>query len=161
MPGFIFEGPDGAGKSFTAQEVSRAVGLPVHHFGGPPKSPEEILERVEFIHKADNLIFDRVPYISDQIYGPIIRGEDSVFQNKMYPLIKFPIIYCRPSTKTILSASLKAKPHKSQKHTDKVKSNIIEIIRAYDYLMGHLTHIKFNRDIQSCAELTSVLEKKI
>lgn len=158
MTGFIFEGPDGSGKSSTALEVSKAVNFPVHHFGGPPESKKEILKRVEFIHTADNIIFDRVPYISDQIYGPIIRREDSIFQNKMYPLIKFPLIYCRPSIETILSVSLEPKLHKSQEHTDKVKDQIVQIIMAYDKIMEQLVHIHFNRDTQTVGELCERLK---
>jgi len=161
MPGFIFEGPDGAGKSFTALEVSRAVGLPIHHFGGPPESKKEIMGRVKFIHEADNLIFDRVPYISDQIYGPIIRRKNSVFQGLDFPEIGFPVIYCRPSLGTILSVKLETKPHKNKEHTDKVKERIVNIVSAYDEIMCKIPHITFNRDKQTCAELISVLEKQM
>lgn len=161
MAGFIFEGPDGAGKSFTALEVSRVVNLPIHHFGGPPESDDEILERVKFIGEADNMIFDRIPWISDQIYGPLIRGTDSIFQNMKLPPMKFPIIYCRPSLKTILSVSLEAKAHKSQEHTDKVKQKILDIVRAYDIIMCKIPHITFNRDEQTCEELCLKLQKLI
>jgi len=160
MSGFIFEGPDGAGKSFIALEFSRAVNLPIHHFGGPPKSTKEIYMRAKFIEQSVDIIFDRVPIISDQIYGPIIRGDSSVFTDEDFPrLSNYTIIYCRPSLETILSVSLEAKMHKSQKHTDKVKGNIINIVAAYDHIMRKIPHITFNRDKATCGELCLRLQK--
>lgn len=158
MSGFIFEGPDGAGKSFTALEVSRAVGLPIHHSGGPPKSRQEMFNRVERLLTKDNIIFDRFPLISDHVYGPIIRNE-SLFSLHMLQRIKLPVIYCRPSLKTILDVSLETKPHKSQEQVDLVKSNILKIVSGYDTIMTKIPHITFNRDKQTCAELIYALEK--
>jgi len=160
MSAFIFEGPDGAGKSFTALEFSRAVGLPIHHFGGPPESTDEIYMRAKFIEQSVDTIFDRVPIISDRVYSPIIRGIFSVFSDNDLPRLKdFIIIYCRPSIKTILSVSLEAKAHKSQEHTDKVKKKIIDIINAYDLIMCKIPHLTFNRDKETCKELCLRLQK--
>lgn len=161
MNGIIFEGPDGAGKSYTARETSRAVGFPVHHFGGPPKSNEEIWKRAEFIFQAKDLIFDRVPIISDQVYGPIIRKEESVFCSAHLTLIPFPVIYCRPSVETIMAVSLEEKEYKSKKQVQLVTERIRQIIEAYDRIMARIPHIKFDRDKQTCAELISLLEKKL
>lgn len=172
MTVFIFEGPDGAGKSFTALEFSKAVNLPIHHFGGPPESDEEIIERTKFLTSKDNIIFDRIPPISDQIYGKIVRGKLSILtmddlefltnpgedeeDNKDYKLI-----YCRPSIQTITSVSLEAKPHKSQKHTDSCKDNIERIISEYDQIMSQIPHILFNRDYQTTEELCRSLKRML
>lgn len=158
MNGLIFEGPDGAGKSYTAREVSRAVGFPVHHFGGPPKSKDEVWDRAQFIFKAKNMIFDRVPIISDQVYGPILRNEESVFCLSHLTLIPFPVIYCRPSYDTLLSVKLETKDHKPKAHVDKVTKNLLKILRAYDDIMERIPHIKFNRDKESIEDLIKRLK---
>lgn len=158
MTGFIFEGPDGSGKSFTALEVSRAVKIPIHHSGGPPKSQVEMILRVGKMLKMDNIIFDRFSIISEQVYGPILRGEN-IFEGDWLHKIPFPVIYCRPSRKTILETKLETKLHKTLELISKVEKDINLIIDAYDELMTHIKHIHFNRDKQTCAELISLLEK--
>lgn len=168
MTVFIFEGPDGAGKTYTAEEFSSAVGLPIHHFGGPPESTEEIKQRAKFITKRDNIIFDRIPLISDIIYSKVVRKEESIFSIKDLDFLtdeddpkKYFVIYCRPSNQTILDVSLETKPHKSKEHLDSVKTNICSVISGYDLIMSEISHIHFNRDYQTCAELIYALEKQM
>lgn len=158
MNGLIFEGPDGAGKSYTAREVSRAVGLPIYHGGGPPKSDKELWERAENVFKAKGVIFDRVPIISDQIYGPILRNKESVFCITHLNLLPFPVIYCRPSIETIHNVFLETKEHKSRGHINQVVKKRIEIIEAYDRIMERIPHIKYNRDKESVESLIKRLK---
>ena len=158
MPGFIFEGPDGAGKSFTALEVSRAVDLPIHHAGAYPLTPGEMLRRIADQLLIRDKIIDRYSIISEHIYGPIIRNTQLVSEY-WFTQIHLPVIYCRPSLNTILSVKLESKPHKNKEHTDKVKEKIVKIVGAYDELMCKIPHVLFNRDEQTVEELCHVLQK--
>lgn len=158
MNGLIFEGPDGAGKTYTAREFSRVVGLPIHHGGGPPKSDKELWDRANILFNAKGVIFDRVPIISDQVYGPILRKKESVFCFSHLTLLPFPVIYCRPSLDTILAVKLETKEHKSQAQVDRVSRNITKIVKGYDKLMGRIPHIKYNRDKESIESLVKRLK---
>lgn len=160
MAGFIFEGPDGAGKTYTAREVSRAVGFPVHHTGGKPKNLDEIFERGLVQLTVIDHIFDRFSIISEQVYGPILRGE-SAFCSSHLTLIPHPVIYCRPSLETITAVTLEQKEHKPKEHVELVVRRLPKIIEAYDRIMDRIPHIKFDRDKQTCAELICLLEKKM
>lgn len=163
MPGLIIEGPDGAGKSFTAEFLSSAVNIPIHHSGGPPKSTKEMFNRALAQTRMDNVILDRVAIISDMVYGPIIRDK-TLFTDNWLKLINFPIIYCRPSVETILKSKLETKPHKDAAHLAKVEENIIKIINQYDKVMQQallvydIPLLKFNRDTQTLEELLSCVE---
>lgn len=77
---YIFEGPDGAGKSTQANALSKITGMPVMHFSNP-KSEEEKKQMFEMYKQKllleDNVIFDRSWY-SDMVYGPVLRGGSTI-----------------------------------------------------------------------------------
>lgn len=155
----VIEGPDGSGKSTLAEYLSGALNIPIHHSGGPPKSPGEILERQrtmnERLHKGDILIYDRAPCISDPIYGPLIRGGTPFEDNldlalEMRMALRVPVIYCRPPTWRILGTQSsrhedeKAKPYKPQEHRDGVKKYAATLIQLYDIAIGDFPHWRFD-----------------
>lgn len=142
----VLEGPDGAGKSTLAKQLSAALNVPIHHSGGPPKSEMEIIERqkamIDNLRNKELMIYDRVPCISDPIYGKYIRG-GSPFQGVHDPLARtmrafliFPIIYCRPVNQAIFNAMAtrveEAKAYKPEDHKEGVKKHVFEIIAQYD-----------------------------
>jgi len=163
----IFEGPDGAGKTYSAEWLSNFSGIPLYHAGGPPTTREEILSRIEHMLQNRKQIFDRFPLISEPIYGPIIRGSclltpDEILSYLCEMKTFAKIVYCRPSVKTILSAELKSKPHKSSDHTEAVKMFITEIINAYDESMSELSRLRlrvylFDRDKMNLEDLKCVV----
>lgn len=166
MAVIICEGPDGAGKSYTADFIKSAVSLPIFPTKGPPKTPGEIIKRVKNILEMDNYIFDRFSLISEMVYGPTLRQVeifDPSWLNRLDPS-KYIVIYCRPPRDTIHSTLLRTKPHKSGDHVVSVNAKRDAIISEYDYIMSYIPHkITFNRVNISleklCAELTSRLEK--
>ncbi len=160
MTSIIFEGPDGAGKSYTAEYISINTKIPVYHAGGPPATPEEAVFRAGKMLQLENQIFDRFPIISEQIYGPLLRGSNpfTIDDLKRLPHL---VIYCRPSDETLKEVELITKSHKKTDHVQAVKSKYQQIIEKYDGLMEHVTHIKFNRDTHSCAELAGLLHRTI
>ena len=105
----IIEGPDGAGKTYTAEWLSSQLRIPIHHAGGPPKRAEEIQERMDVFWKEPYKIFDRCIYFSEQIYGPILRSEYllskikiSNYRNQLKGH-RAKVVYCRPPLEIILS----------------------------------------------------------
>lgn len=160
MAKIIIEGPDGSGKSYTACSIERAVPLSIYPTQGPPKSAGEIVRRVIKFFGQDNLIFDRCPLISEMVYGPVIRG-NHIFDKSW--LIRFDpqkdiIVYCRPSTDTIIETKLVQKDHKPQDHVEEVIKKHHRIIERYDVIMSYIDGvIEFNRDNQTLEELCAEL----
>src|SRR6266702_7002766 len=79
---FVVEGPDGAGKSTLVKSI-RAQAKIRHvqcHFlssSGPPASLDHIQNEVDWLSIAPrtmNLFCDRHRFISEPIYGLIVRG---------------------------------------------------------------------------------------
>jgi hypothetical protein len=163
----IFEGPDGAGKTYSAEQLSKFSGIPLYHAGGPP-TKLNLVTRLSVLWEDSNLIFDRYVYFSEQVYGPILRGacllSETKISNCRRQLIasNTQIIYCRPPTNIILSSILQEKPHKSSEHLSAVKSNIHDIIKIYDLLMEAelflgLKIFRFDRTQMTVEELCAEL----
>lgn len=153
----ILEGPDGAGKSTLAQQLSADLNVPLHHSGGPPRDRQEIIARQARMNK-DLLagvvkVYDRAPCISDPIYGPIIRGE-TPFDDYTHLALEFrmrlkvPVIYCRPRLAFIHAALVDRlepeKTYKPQKHIDGVRKNVDAIVASYDWNIGHFPHWRYD-----------------
>ena len=111
-PKFILlEGPDGAGKSSLAQQLSRRYGIPVHHEGPPPQNIVlyyHILGTIEHYRKS-GVVFDRLA-LSESIYGPLLRGTDRL-GNRYQRVIAQHLaefytttILCLPSYETCLAS---------------------------------------------------------
>lgn len=140
----ILEGPDGGGKSTLAQALSEALGVPRHHSGGPPKNAQEIAQRhrrvLEALRDRKPIIFDRVPAVSDPIYGPIIRGATPITHDMVLELrdaLVLPIIYCRPPISVLLRVQdgHEVKEHETEEHVRGVMQHQQKIIEAYDQVM--------------------------
>jgi hypothetical protein len=75
----IIEGPDGSGKSTLIEKLAELSGYPTRHKGGPPKSNEEAMQRMEDLYNEDyGKICDRCVVISEPIYGHILRRHSHV-----------------------------------------------------------------------------------
>ncbi len=142
----ILEGPDGTGKSTLAEKLSQVLNLRVQHSGGPPKDPEDIFRRQEAAQQWAILnapvVLDRIPVISEQIYGPIIRGSNpflgTMHFERLMDALAHPIIYCRPPMSVIianLSTSHHRKAHETEEHFQGVMQRWEKIVAAYDRFM--------------------------
>jgi len=135
----IVEGPDNSGKSTLTEELANALGTTVIHSGGPVLDQHEadIREKVLY-ERPSNTLYDRIPLISEMIYGPIIRGVHFYTADsfKRFCLEKRPVvIYCRPPDKYLLDWSTHREGKFDTKHhTKSIKSNEGEIVEAYDQL---------------------------
>ncbi len=167
----VVEGPDGAGKSTLLGNLADNLDRKIIHSGGPPKTPEEWRERVmKFRLMADKpILLDRLPHISEQIYGPLYSRETdrslTLEVVEMNPIIVF---CCLPDIDMMFERiSHKPKDHKPSAHLNLVFANYSSIVSRYRQLMIELvskgaqvipyawttTHYdKFIKEIKQCAE---------
>lgn len=138
----IIEGMDNSGKSRLAAHLAEKFGLRIIKRSGPPKDREAfILETLEFLILNPEVIYDRHPLISEEVYGPILRNvnvfnrpgvswED--FLNSLLRLDPL-IIYCRPPDEKILCFG-------DRDQMPAVVENARRLIDAYDRVMGWIRH---------------------
>lgn len=139
----IFEGPDNSGKSTIASYISHELGIPLHHFGKPPKNEGELIDRINFMFEnKDFLIFDRCPLISEQVYS-ILRDKNlmSVIDEANSYYIRLReinpiIVYCRPSIETMVETLHNAKEHDDLEHLVMIEDRNLELIKRYDEVMN-------------------------
>ena len=72
----VVEGMDNTGKSTLCKKLS-VLGFDYNHSEGP-RTPEAMYrDTLAFLNKEGMFIQDRIPVISDQVYGPILRGTNA------------------------------------------------------------------------------------
>lgn len=139
----VVEGVDASGKSTLLENARIAIKkkyfLLLRH-SCRPLIPADVHM---FLHAAENMgidtIVDRHPYISEPIYGPLLRGHNLIDdittdENALRHLAKTVdrIIYCRPRRFKIV-ANLEKLPQLVG-----IKEKIEKLIDAYDQRMGIL-----------------------
>lgn len=141
----IIEGPDGSGKSTLARDLAEKSGMEIHHFGPPPKTQRELSERLK--KSADLMtrpvIQDRTPWISEPIYGYLMRGENPfiTWSDSLCFLLQkdVKIIYCRPPNFVILNSEHhNIKAYDTSEHVAQVTENVDALISLYDRFMLEL-----------------------
>jgi hypothetical protein len=154
----IIEGADNSGKSTLACELSSRLNIPLHHSGGPPRNADEILLRqqdiVSSLENSERKIFDRVPVISDMVYGIPLRGgspfqsNHQTFREQLRNALKFPVIYCRPPVEILLNIVGRDQSHKSAyktpEHMAALLKKIPHVIERYDLLISNYPHITYD-----------------
>ncbi len=144
---FVIEGPDGAGKTTVARDVSNRLGLLVQHAGGPPTTGEELSERHRRqIYTLENgtHILDRCALVSELVYGPVLRGglfvPDEVIHSwiEQYRRRDFVFLFCKHSSRSFnehLKRMVKmdeGKEYKPEAHNKEVKQRLNDIVERYD-----------------------------
>lgn len=106
----VVEGCDGAGKTTLIEQAREGQReryfLTVRASRYPPnlKTAFQYLQWIK--HQRDfDLLLDRIHFISDRVYGPILRNEDLFKEMPLdFGLQEVSVIvYCRPPLETILS----------------------------------------------------------
>jgi hypothetical protein len=132
----IIEGPDGAGKTTLAQELSSRYGFRI---GGTRGPNDNVRGRVysalgAAVAGAGPIrIYDRLFY-SELVYGPILRGRclfSPIEQNHIHhvlEVLRCPIIFCLPDLDVIL------KNLEQKEHLEGVRENIAAIHASYQDL---------------------------
>lgn len=87
----IIEGPDDSGKSTLANLLSIATGFHTIHSPGVIKHNETWDERKYWYHHLaflQNIIIDRCFYISEYVYGHVLRNHSMVDKQSMIDFVK-------------------------------------------------------------------------
>ena len=145
------EGPDGSGKSTLLKRLSETFEVDVHHSGGPPKNRDEWLTKLQIVwdlkRRADNgeiILVDRLPHISESIYGPLLGRElyDPLFRLDMeIKELGGVVVYCKALSAGFMHSriSKEAKAHKPKDHLDWVLKNYPTIVNGYDRRISGLS----------------------
>lgn len=138
----ILEGPDNSGKTQLSLDLHRMFGWPVEHSSKPDliAYAGHDKEFMAFMHSVQHLspkalIRDRTYVISENVYGPIVRGGSALglFQEQALKYLantQTPIVYCRPPNKLIMATT--------KKEMKGVRENHEAIIQRYDKIMDTL-----------------------
>lgn len=149
---FIFEGPDGSGKSTLINDLKEEFPeFQIIKSIGPLKVKEEAenvcLEIFKILDSRGPIFFDRCYILSELIYGPILRNISLVGLMELEKLTekiketKTHIIYCRADFSILEKLKLKTKKHKSQEQIDLVKKNLRSLVSVYDNLIFSLNTV--------------------
>lgn len=144
MAVILVEGCDNTGKTTLVNKLAHKTGYTVVHSKGPDKDQikpwlNHILEKAE---NGENLIMDRVSLVSEQVYGPILRG-DSVFGPSewlglwgRFMELQPKIVYCRPPREVILGTITE------REQMGGVAENCRKLIDAYDNFFNYLLEVR-------------------
>jgi energy-coupling factor transporter ATP-binding protein EcfA2 len=147
----VVEGPDGSGKSTLLKHLSETFEVDVCHSGGPPKNRGEWDKKLEIIwelkwkaDRGERILLDRLPHISEQIYGPLMGRplyEPVERLNREIVELGLVIIYCKAISVSFMHQriSMEEKAHKPKEHLEWVIKNYPDIACAYDRKIGHLS----------------------
>lgn len=142
----IVEGPDNSGKSTLIDRLKkRFPNVTVTHSGGPPQSDAEIRQRMNdliYTHQGTASILDRIPCISEAVYGPILRGQDFFKGSPALGRLiqaRVPIIYCRPPNSVLCNLEThNVREGEKPEHVAKVVRHHASIIAEYDRLFNSI-----------------------
>ena len=147
----VVEGPDGSGKSTIARKIARALQLQHMHEGGPPVSDENLRWRLNKHYENFGAILDRTGWVSERVYGPIIRGTTFIPMDELdewadrFIAAGWRLVYCRRSLKKLVefaTADLQqitaTKDYKDSKHAEKVATRIRHIAIRYQSVITEL-----------------------
>ena len=136
----VIEGMDNSGKSTLAQALADYLELIVQESEGPPKSDEEINERVDAYEKMVDRIFVRHPVISNAIYGkfrpegnPITPGRTMIFYESK-PLL----IYCDAGERGFDGHVLK--DHDTPRHQELLNTHKVDLLQEYRLWAAQYAH---------------------
>jgi adenylate kinase family enzyme len=147
----IIEGPDGSGKTTLAFRLAKMMECDRIHAGGPANTSSELRGRMDFQLEFFGHILDRASVVSEQVYGPIVRGKMLISKKEMRCYEEkfidggWILIYCRPRIETLIEyvesdmeeeIQQSAKTYKTTDHAEKVRRHIGTITERYDEVIG-------------------------
>ena len=133
----VIEGVDGSGKTKLARIISQQVSLEyvdrarLGH--GPPKSWEDVVNRLEQYLLEDTVVFDRHTAVSQPIYGSVLRNDEplpSALITKFYRQ-KPVIIYARCISEGLEKHNINPDTE-SPDHLTALRDNYAQLLTRYD-----------------------------
>lgn len=139
----VIEGMDNSGKSTLAEHMAEYMELIIQESEGPPRSDEEINERVDRYEGMKDRLFVRHPCISNAIYGqvrpegnPITPGRTMLFYEARPCLI-----YCDAGVRGLGAHVEKA--HDTKKHLKDITDNYQKILYLYRQWAAEHAHFVY------------------
>ena len=138
----ILEGPDNSGKSTLGSGLKKLLGWNLehgkrfYHYSVSPFDRGETVYREALVQLTPRaVIMDRCYAIGENVYGPIIRGDNQLNHRAKDALMMLAnsqhlIIYCRPHITDITGTT--------KEEMAGVKENLRKITHTYDVVMGNL-----------------------
>jgi hypothetical protein len=159
----ILEGPDNAGKSTLARQLSKLLEIPQRHSERPDPAwtPLECLEHSSRQLRPQRAILDRIYAISEPIYGPVCRGKNALGDKARQAILDlyqrpYLIIYCRPRLATILA-------NNGRDQMDGVVDNHNKLVQKYDDFMMDVCRFSkctvIQYDWQNKVEMASLVQR--
>ena len=141
----IIEGMDNSGKSTLAAAMADYMGLIVQESEGPPRSAEEINERVDRYAVMANRLFVRHPCISNPIYDQV-RGDGTERMITPGRIMLFYeakpiIIYCDAGTRGLGAHVLKE--HDTPEHIEQITLNYKKLLYLYRQWAAEHAHFVY------------------
>lgn len=124
----IIEGMDNTGKSTLANLLASYLHLHVKESEGPPKSPSDLLDRVERYQLIRDTIFVRHPCISHNIYNTVRSQSFTLDVGKFYEQDHV-FIYC---ARGLDGHEHRAKPHEDQAFVQAINEHKAALLALYD-----------------------------
>ena len=127
----IIEGMDNSGKRTLASRLADYLEMNIQESEGPPRSVEEINERVDRYELMKDTIFVRHPVISNAIYGQVRPEGDPISEVRRINFYEArpTLIYCDAGLRG-LSAHVE-KAHDTEKHLRDIEENYDKLLQLY------------------------------
>jgi len=137
----VLEGPDASGKSTLAEKMAKHMRLPLIT-NTKPTSAEELNARCERYLGIRHAVFDRHPAVSENIYGPVLRGKSILLPSltdefyRRRPIL----VYCR-NVRGLESQALK--DHDTPEYLSELQLHHGAICAQYDDWALSRAHIVY------------------
>lgn len=139
----IIEGMDNSGKSTLAQAMAEYMALIVQESEGPPRSDDEINQRVDRYEGMTDRLFVRHPVVSNSVYGkfreegdPITLGRQALFYDAGHTFI-----YCDAGTRGFEGHELKA--HDTERHQQLLGDHKESLLQEYRLWAAQHAHFVY------------------
>ena len=127
----IIEGPDGSGKSTLARYLADITGRVLVAGEGPSKYPGEINDRVRRYLALHEVVHDRHPCVSSQVYEQFKPAPNFVDQNLLFRFYQEPNVFIYCPGKAILDNHAGASDVDTPEYEKWLQENHASIYAAY------------------------------
>jgi hypothetical protein len=149
----VIEGMDNSGKSTLAAELCDYMGLIVQESEGPPKSDDEINERIDRYATMEDRLFVRHPVVSNAIYGLFRPEGNPITPSRIMEFYESNpvLIYCDAGDRGYEGHQLK--DHDTARHRKLLADHPTELLKEYRLWAAQYAHFiyRIGDDMQRLA----------